>query len=242
MWSNDSSQIYFTTAGVDDASYELPHADVYSVPAAGGEVRKILALNLGPRSISLSPDGKRLAFCASVNEPVLSYTQPDLWVVDLAANAKPRNLTTKYDFDVCSGVGGDQGTPRAGGGDRVTWTQDGNGLIVTTAKEGKANVIQVDIASEKITEITKGNQAVERFRASSDGSKFVLLISTPTNIGDLFVLDRSGTPKQLTHINDKLFSQLNVTAPEEIWYTSFDGKRIHAWIRSEERRVGKECR
>ncbi|HJX83204.1 MAG TPA: S9 family peptidase [Candidatus Angelobacter sp.] len=230
MWSNDGSQIYFTTTRVDDASYELPHADVYSVPAAGGEAHKILALNLGPRSISLSPDGKRLAFCASVNEPVLSYTEPDLWVVDLEANAKPRNLTTKYDFDVCSGVGGDQGTPRAGGGDRVTWTQDGSGLITTTAREGKANVIQVDIASEKITEITKGNQAVERFRASNDGSKFVLLISTPTNIGDLFLLDRSGAPKQLTHINDKLFSQLNITAPEEIWYTSFDGKRIHAWI------------
>ena len=37
-------------------------------------------------------------------------------------------------------------------------------------------------------------------------------------------------PRQLTHINDKLFSQLNLTAPEEIWYTSFDGKKIHAWI------------
>ncbi len=231
MWSNDGRQIYLTTTQVDDPSYVLPHADVYSVPASGGEVHKVLALNLGPRSVSLSPDGKRLAFCASVNEPVLSYTEPDLWVVDLAANAKPRNLTEKYDFDVCSGVGGDQSAPRAGGPDRVTWTLDGNGLIVTTAREGKANVIQVDIASEKITEITRGNQAVERFRVSSDGSKFVALISTPTNIGDLFLLDRSGAaPRQLTHINDKLFSQLNITAPEEIWYTSFDGKRVHAWI------------
>ena len=230
MWSNDGSQIYFITTRVHDASYELPHADVYSVPAAGGEVHKILTLGLGPRSISLSPDGKRLAFCASVNEPVLSYSEPHLWVVDLAANAKPRNLTEKYDYDVCSGVGGDQSAPRAGGGEPVIWTKDGNGLIVTTAKEGRANVIQVDIASEKITEITHGNQAVERFRALSDGSKFVALISTPTNIGDLFLLDRrGGAPQQLTHINDRLFSQLNITAPEEIWYTSFDGKRIHAW-------------
>ena len=41
----------------------------------------------------------------------------------------------------------------------------------------------------------------------------------------------SGTqPQPLTHINDKLFSQLNLTEPEEIWYTSFDGKKIHGWI------------
>jgi dipeptidyl aminopeptidase/acylaminoacyl peptidase len=232
MWSKDSSTIYFTTAKVDDPSYEQPHSDVYSVAAAGGTPEKLLTINMAPREMSLSPDGKRLAFCASVNEPVQSYTEPDLWVVDLAADAKPRNLTTSYDFDVCSGVGGDQGTPRAGGPDRVIWTADGNSLITSTAREGKANLIQVDIASSKITEITHGNQAVERFRTTSDSVGLVALISTPTNIGDLFWIDRasSGTPHQLTHINDKLFSQLNLTEPEEIWYTSFDGKKINAWI------------
>ena len=36
MWANDSSRIYFTTTKADDPSYELPHADVYSVAPAGG--------------------------------------------------------------------------------------------------------------------------------------------------------------------------------------------------------------
>jgi dipeptidyl aminopeptidase/acylaminoacyl peptidase len=233
LWSKDSSTVYFTTTRVNDPSYELAHADIYSVPAAGGEPAKLLSLSIAPSEMALSPDGKRLAFCAQLNEPVFSYTQPDLWVVDLAANAKPRNLTTKYDFDVCSGVGGDQGTPRAGGQDRVVWTPDGNSLIVTTAREGRANLIQVEIASEKITEVTKGNQAVTHFRASNDGATLVTLISTPTNIGDLFAVERAqagGAPRRLTHINEKLFSQLNLSEPEEVWYTSFDGKKIHAWM------------
>ncbi len=34
----------------------------------------------------------------------------------------------------------------------------------------------------------------------------------------------------MTHSNDALFGQLNLTEPEEIWYESFDGKRIQAWI------------
>ncbi|HEY2171703.1 MAG TPA: S9 family peptidase [Candidatus Angelobacter sp.] len=233
MWSPDSSKIYFTTTQVDDPSYEQPHADLYSVAAAGGAPAKIASINMAPREMSLSPDGKRLAFCSSINEPVQSYTEPDLWVMDLAGDAKPRNLTANYDYDVCSGVGGDQGTPRAGGPDHVVWSTDGNSLIVSTAREGRANLIQVDIASAKISEVTKGNQAVERFRANKDASGLVALISTPTNIGDLFWIDRAQTsaqPRQLTHINEKLFSQLNLTAPEEIWYTSFDGKKIHAWI------------
>lgn len=231
MWANDSIRIYFTTSQVDDPSYELPHAQVDSIAVSGGAPEKVLTINMAPRAVSLSPDGKRLAFCGSVNEPVQSYTQPDLWVVELAADAKPHNLTASYDYDVCSGVGGDQGTPRAGGGGRVIWTTDGKGLVTVTAREGKANLVQFDAASGKPTEITRGNQAVENYRATEDGSRFVLLISTPTNIGDLFLVDRSGAqPKQLTHINEKLFSQLNLTEPEEIWYTSFDGKKIEGWI------------
>jgi dipeptidyl aminopeptidase/acylaminoacyl peptidase len=34
----------------------------------------------------------------------------------------------------------------------------------------------------------------------------------------------------LTSINDELFSKLNLTEPEEIWYDSFDGKHIQAWL------------
>ena len=233
MWSPDSSKIYYTTTQVDDPSYERPHADVYSVAATGGAPATLLTINMAPREMSLSPDGKRLAFCSSINEPIQSYTEPDLWVIDLATGAQPKNLTASYDFDVCSGVGGDQGTPRAGGPDHIVWSADGNSLILSTAREGRANLIQVEIASAKISEVTKGNQAVERFRANKEASALVALISTPTNIGDLFWIDRAQSgaePRQLTHINDKLFSQLNLTAPEEIWYTSFDGKKIHAWI------------
>jgi dipeptidyl aminopeptidase/acylaminoacyl peptidase len=230
MWANDSSRIYFLTTQVPDPSYELPHTDVYSVPAAGGAPEKILTINLGMRATALSPDGKQLAFCASVNEPVQSYTEPDLWVVDLAPGAKPHNLTTAYDYDACAGVLGDQGAPRAGGGSRVIWTPDGKGLITFTAQQGKANLVQFDSVSGKVSEITHGNQSVEIYRAAQDGSKFVAVISTPTNIGDLFVIDRSGAQKQITHINEKLFSQLNLTEPEEIWYTSFDGKKVEAWI------------
>jgi Tol biopolymer transport system component len=148
MWAKDSSTIYFTSNHVDDPSYEHPRTDVYSVSTGGGEPQKVASIPMGAGQMSLSPDGKRLAFCASVNEPVQSYTEPDLWVMDLSAEAKPRNLTANYDFDVCSGVGGDQGTPRAGGGGNVVWTADGNNLIVSTAREGKANLIQVDIASK----------------------------------------------------------------------------------------------
>jgi dipeptidyl aminopeptidase/acylaminoacyl peptidase len=98
-------------------------------------------------------------------------------------------------------------------------------------KEGRNILGQFDVATGKPTDLTHGNQAVLRFRATPDLSKIVLSISTPTQINDLFVIDsKGGEPQRLTKVNDALFSQLTLTEPEEISYQSFDGKKIQAWV------------
>jgi dipeptidyl aminopeptidase/acylaminoacyl peptidase len=230
-WASDSSRIYFTSNHTDEAYYELPKTDLYSVAVTGGEPAKVTSFDMGAGSFAISPNGKQLAFFASVNKPVQSYTQPDLWVLDLTPNAQPRNLTRDFDFDLGSGVGGDNTAPRGGGGSPPVWTPDGRKIIAIYAREGRATVGAFDVVSGKQTDLTKGNQAVVSFRALPDASKLVLLISSPTRIGDLFWLDGTAdTPKQITHVNDELFSKLNLTEPEEIWYTSFDGKKVQTWV------------
>ncbi|MFL6530262.1 MAG: TolB family protein, partial [Chthoniobacterales bacterium] len=87
-WSKDGTQILFTSLHNDEPYYELPKTELYSVATTGGEPTKITTINMGVSDLSLSPDGKQLAFVASVDEPVNSYTQPDLWVMDLAPNAQ----------------------------------------------------------------------------------------------------------------------------------------------------------
>src|SRR5262250_2580788 len=49
-------------------------------------------------------------------------------------------------------------------------------------------------------------------------------------IGDLFAVAGDGAQTRIADFNGKLWSQLNLTAPEEINYASFDGKRIQGWI------------
>jgi dipeptidyl aminopeptidase/acylaminoacyl peptidase len=248
IWSKDSSQIYFTSSRIDEPYYELPRTDLYSVPAAGGTPIKITTIDLntqfgpGGGALSLSPDGKQVAFVAATNQPINSYTEPDLWVLDLSPNAKPRNLTADFDFDIDGFVIGDSSSPRAGGVNKPVWTPDGKGLIAVYSSEGKRNLGLFDATvagsgdpgkSGTVQDLTSGNHGVMIFRATPDASKLVFVLSTPTRINDLFVLDRatpSASPKQLTNVNDELFSKLNLTEPEEIWYNSFDGKRIHAWV------------
>ena len=230
-WAKDNSKIYFSSDRIDEPYYELPKTDIFSIAVSGGQAVKVTSLDMDAGPFALSPNGKQIAFIANTSKPVNSYTQPDLWVMDLVANAKPRNLTAAFDYDVGAGVGGDNAPPRVGGGNPPIWTADGNSLIQVYAKEGRANLAAFDVANGKVTDLTRGNQAVLSFRSVADGSKLVYTVSTPNRIGDLFWAEKPGAEgKQLTHLNDDLFSRLNISDPEELWYTSFDGKKIQAWV------------
>src|SRR5262249_35803011 len=149
---------------------------------------------------ALSPDGKQFAFIGSVSKPVRSYSQPDLWVMDVAPNAKPRNLTADFDFDVGGGVGGDNTAPRGGCGNQLVWTADGRSIIATYGKEGRANVGTFDAVKGTLLDVTRGNHAVVSFRTTPDTTKFVFTISTPTQVGDLFWLERN--PVDTAHVAD----------------------------------------
>src|SRR5262249_8942045 len=107
----------------------------------------------------------------------------------------------------------------------------GRYIFVVSAEEGRANLKRIDAETGKVEAVTSGDQDVYSYSATPDGSRVALGISTPTNIGDLFLSDETHRQlRQLTHINGELFSKMNLTAPEMIWYKSFDGRRIQAWV------------
>jgi dipeptidyl aminopeptidase/acylaminoacyl peptidase len=231
FWAKDSSRIYFESDQLDEPYYELPSTTIYSIAVTGGTPAKLTSFDMGAGAFSLSPDGKQLAMIGSVREPIRSYSQPDLWVMEMTSGAKPRNLTLTFDYDIGSGLTGDNVAPRGGGGNLPIWSTDGRSIMIGYAREGKSNLGSFDVATGRLSDVTTGNHAVVNYRAVPDASKFALLISTPTRIGDLFWLDKAGAPpKQLTRLNEALFSKLNLTEPEEIWHNSFDGRKIQAWV------------
>ena len=230
VWSHDGSRIYFLTRRIDEPYYELPSTDIYSVPSAGGNPEKLATIPMDIGDLVLSPDGRRLAFHGSLAQPVRSYSQPDLWVMGVAPDAKPQNLTADYDFDTGSSVFGDNAAPRGGRGRTLYWSPDGRSLFDVVEKQGRTPIVRLDTQTRTVTEVTRGDQAVLDFSVSPDASTIVALVSSPVMIGDLFAVADDGTQTRIADFNRKLWSQLNLTAPEEINYTSFDGKRIQGWI------------
>ena len=230
VWSHDGSRIYFLTRRIEEPYYDLPSTDIYSVSTAGGNPEKLATIPMYIGDLVLSSDGRQFAFHGSVSEPVRSYSQPDLWIMEAAPGAKPRNLTANYDFDIGSSVFGDNAAPRGGHGNSLYWSPDGRWLFDTVEKQGRTPIVRVDTQTGAVTEVTRGEQAVLDFSVNADASAIVALVSSPVMIGDLFAVASDGTQTRITDLNRKLWSQLNLTAPEEINYTSFDNKRIQGWI------------
>jgi len=183
------------------------------------------------RSPALSSDGTRIAFVAAATRPVNSYSEPDLWVLDLAPGSTPRNLTASFDWDVGSSVLGDNAAPRAGGANSPLWSADGRTIIENYSRQGRTALGAFDATTGTEHDLVSGDQAVLSFRAAAAGP-IVYLSSTPTRLGELFALERreGAVPRQLTHANDALFAALDIAAPEEIWFKSFDAKPVQAWL------------
>ena len=250
VWAPDGSRLFFASTRIDDAYYQPQDADLYAVPGNGGEIVKVASIDGSIGNLAVSPDGRAIAFIGSLSgTPERSYSQSDLFVADLQAGLKPgpttsdsapattaRNLTADYDFDIGGGIGGDQSAPRGGGSRNPIWSSDGRSIIVVAGEQGDANLIRIEAAGGKPSPVLKGSHAVQSYSATRDAQKVAALVSTQTNIGDVFVVEAgpkpgpATEPRQITRINDALFKQLRLSEPEEVWWTSFDGKRIQGWI------------
>jgi dipeptidyl aminopeptidase/acylaminoacyl peptidase len=231
LWSRDGSELIYTTNRDEDPAYRLPSVEVWSAPAGGGPPRRIAALDGRAGGLSLSPDGRRLAFVSSLNQPVRSYSQPDLFVLELAPGSSARNLTAEYDFDIAAGLAGDQHPPRGNARSNPQWSADGRYVYTVATEEGRANLVRVEARSGKVEKVTNATHEVYAFDFAPGQPQGIAAIATPTRIGDLFTVDlESGQSTPTTDVNRALFSELKLSEPEMIWYKSFDGRRIQAWV------------
>ena len=247
VWSPDGTQIYFAANRVKEPYYENPDGDLYAVPTKGGEVRRIVSIDGPIGDFAVSPDGRRVAFMGNLNpNPARSHNQPDLFVADIAGmeagiapGSQARNLTEAYDWDIVEGLAADQHAPRGGRPQPLVWSRDGRSLYVAAGERGRVNLQRFDAetgaaspaAPAAPAAVTQGDQEVVAYTATPGGSRMAVVVSTPLVINDLFALDTAtGKMTVIARPNQELFAELELTAPEEITYKSFDGKEIHAFV------------
>ena len=236
VWSPKGDWIFYTSLHEDEPYYDAEdHNSIYGVAIESSETHGkglpatgfTADLKVQARGIAISHDGAHFAFHAAAHsaKPV-SHQQGDLMVLDLkwdggkpSVSGEPRNLTAKLDYEMGGGVGGDNTAPRGAGRPEIVWSADNSYLTDVAGSKGSALLVSVDAGTGAVTELTQAKQAVVGFTASADQSALVALISNPLLIGDLFAIKAEKSQTQITHSNDALFSQLDLSMPQELQVT-----------------------
>ena len=228
VWSPDGTRVLFTAQTTEEPDHAPPKVVLVEADLATGVLEEIAAIDGVVSRPSPSPDGSRVAFIGASNgRPVRSYNQPDLYVLD-RATGRVVNLTDRYDSDVGAGLAGDQRAPRGSSSTRPIWTGDGAAVVTVAAAEGEANLVRVDAATAQVRPITEGAQEVQGFTAAH-GGRLALLVSSPTRLADLLVVDQTGS-RRVAEPNGALLASVELPEPEAFWARSFDGTRIQGWV------------
>jgi dipeptidyl aminopeptidase/acylaminoacyl peptidase len=210
-FSPDSRSIAFVS-NRDGRDREMlnTNRDVWLVPIAGGEPKRITANPAADNQPVFSPDGKVLAILAQRRPGFES----DRWYIDLydQATGSKRTLFESTDLSV----------------DELVFSSNSASIFFTANDKGLANLYTVPVSGGTPQLLTKGG-TINQLHAGPD---FILFSkSTLTSPPELFRVSLDGTSiKQLTNENANWLSQTAIPQPESLTVNGAGGTPIQYWL------------
>lgn len=211
-FSPDGKELAYTATPVPvhEEAWSTNH-DIYTVNLETGE-RKQMTTNLAADGFPrYSPDGKYLAYRAQSR----AGFEADRWQLMLLdrSTGKAKSITPKFDTNV----------------DAFTWSADSK-MIYTCAEE-KANTplwsISIDGTIKKVIDkATNHNENI-----SADGTTLVFTHQSLTRAIEIYTANADGSNmRQLTHTNDAIFSHIEASEIDYVWYEGAAKAQIQMWI------------
>jgi dipeptidyl aminopeptidase/acylaminoacyl peptidase len=195
----------------DAARDEAPRndADVFLMPVAGGELRRLTTQNGSEGGIVWSPDSKQIAFESSLTRT----SSGRIWIVD-AAGGEPRNLLGDWRYE-----------PNG-----IEWMPSGM-IAMSASVGGRTALFHVDPKSGSMKEVVSGRRAIRGFTYDAAYKKVAFVATSVDKPTELFIADIDGrNERKLTGFNDALNAEIAWPAAERFTYTSVGGLEIEAWL------------
>jgi dipeptidyl aminopeptidase/acylaminoacyl peptidase len=211
-FSPDGKEICFT-AVTDKMEAISTNGDLFIVPVAGGEPKRITTQPGFDGNPVYSPDGKSIAYHAQL----AAEYESDRWRVMLfdRQTRKIENLSETFDRSA----------------DGLAWSADSKTIYFTAEDETLQPVYAIPSCScglpMKI--VSEGfNSAIS---LSADGKTLVFERTSLTIPAEIFIAASDGSGvRQVTHQNDSLLTALEMNAPETFWFDGAEGTKVQAMM------------
>jgi acylaminoacyl-peptidase len=221
-WTPDGRFILFAANRRADAESEPLDTEVHEIRVEDGTLRALTRRHGPDGSADVSRDGKRIAW-SGFDDRYQGYQVARLSVMD-RSGGEARVVSGSLDRSI----------------DGLRWSPDGKEIVVQYDDEGGVKLAAITLDG-KVRPVAKDVGGLSPGRPYSSGdfsmSRTGLLAYTqagPDRLADVAVVPlRGGAPRRLTDLSRDLFAQRDLGRLEEIWAkSSFDGKRIQAWVRT----------
>jgi acylaminoacyl-peptidase len=189
----------------------------------------MLAAPEGPKSgLVWSPDGRHLAYLGhdDPNE-IWGIRNVHPWVVPVDGDSPTRDLTPGWDVHCGSAAMGDA----AGAGENGPhWSADSGSLLFLASERGAVDVHRVSLDGGTPVRLTEGRHAVLGFTVDATGERLALLLATPVDAGDIYLLSGGLARRRLTELNRDLFAEVDLPVPAFADVPTTGGGSVSCWF------------
>jgi len=211
-FSPDSKELCFT-AVTDKMEAISTNGDLFTVPVAGGEIKRITAQPGFDGEPVYSPDGRYIAYHAQLTPEYES----DRWRVMLydRQSAKNENLSEGFNRSA----------------DELAWSADSKTIYFTAENETLKPVYAMAArpGSEPKKILADTYNAAVSF--SHDGKTMAFERTSSTMPAELLAASSDGSGvRQLTHHNDSILAALEMNPPETFWFDGAEGTKVQAML------------
>jgi dipeptidyl aminopeptidase/acylaminoacyl peptidase len=230
VWFPNGRHIAFISNTQRDPDREMLKDDIFVISAKGGKPRKLLKPEGEAVCLSVSPDGKFIAFVGQ-DDPNDAWGVKNLhvWKVPVSGG-RAIDLTSKLDRMALDLTISDTG--ESDGLMTPHWSPDGRKLYFLMSDSGATQLCTVSAAGGNIRKVIGGKAHVGGASLAGKSKLVAAIISTPTTPAEVHIasIGVNARPKRLTSLNSELVKGLDIRKPEEVIVRGNDGNAIHGWI------------
>ncbi|MFY0481764.1 S9 family peptidase [Flavobacterium sp. PLA-1-15] len=216
IWSPDGSKIIYVSKKKAGTEYAIStNTDLYEYDLASKTTKNLTEGNLGyDTAPQFSPTGnltwlqmKRDGYEADKNDIIVSFKGMNM------------NLTSGWDGTV----------------DSFTWSADGKKVYFLAPVDGTKQLFEVNFPGMTriaitVTQLTKGDFDVNDIVGFS-GNSAIVTRTDMNHASEIFSFDlKKNVWKQLTKVNDEVYSKLALSKTERRYVTTTDGKKMLVWV------------
>jgi dipeptidyl aminopeptidase/acylaminoacyl peptidase len=210
--SPDGKELVF--ARNTDAHPEIStNADLFLVPMAGGEAKRITTRTGADTSPKYSPDGRWIAYRSQARAGYESDLW-ELWLYDRASGQSKRLIPGFPDWV-----------------DSITWAPDSKSILITAPHAAESSIYEVSLDAGAQARVLWERGSADGVTLSPDGKTIYFDASTLSRPTDIYSLPRGGgETARLTHDNDALLANTALGETSDFWWLGAEGVKVQGLV------------